>query len=89
MEDRIFGCDICMEVCPHNRKAHPSRHPELAPSQGAGERLGWEEIGSIRSNGEYEKRFEGTPLKRLGLKRLKRNLEAVAFLSRTSSKGST
>jgi epoxyqueuosine reductase len=32
MTDWLFGCDVCQEVCPWNRKAPAPREPALAPA---------------------------------------------------------
>jgi epoxyqueuosine reductase len=34
--DWVFGCDICQDVCPVNRKAQPGNHVELSPHSGIG-----------------------------------------------------
>jgi len=73
--NRLFGCDICQEVCPFNigrAKRQEIRIAELRPETGVGESLDLAEILSIRTEEAFLKRFAGTPLmraKRIGLLR--------------------
>jgi epoxyqueuosine reductase len=77
--DWAFGCDICQEVCPYNkRKATVSRWPEFSKDSGAGPYLKMEEVLDIRTDGEFEERFGGTPLTRPGRAGLLRNCCVVA-----------
>src|SRR3954463_2184574 len=72
--DWAFGCDVCQEVCPYNkRKATRSRWPEVSASCGAGPYLKIEEVLNIRTEEEFEERFGGTPLTRPGRAGLLRN----------------
>ena len=72
--DWAFGCDICQEVCPYNkRKATMSRWPEFSAGTGAGPYLKIEEVLGIRTEQEFEECFEGTPLTRPGRAGLLRN----------------
>jgi epoxyqueuosine reductase len=72
--DWAFGCDVCQEVCPYNkRKATRSRWPEFSEEAGAGQYLEIEEVLAIRSEEEFERRFVGTPLTRPGRAGLLRN----------------
>jgi epoxyqueuosine reductase len=72
--DWAFGCDVCQEVCPYNkRKATRSRWPEFSEERGAGPYLEIEEVLEIRSDAEFERRFAGTPLARPGRAGLLRN----------------
>jgi epoxyqueuosine reductase len=72
--DWAFGCDVCQEVCPYNkRKATRSRWPEFSEESGAGPYLELEEVLEIRSDEEFERRFAGTPLTRPGRAGLLRN----------------
>ncbi len=66
----VFGCDVCQDVCPWNRKAPPASHAELAP------RPEWIEPDLIdwltRDPGEWKSLLKGTALtraKRVGLVR--------------------
>jgi epoxyqueuosine reductase len=61
--DHVFGCDICQEVCPWNRK-----HP---PSGGQGASL--EELASL-TEAEFQERFRGTAVLRARYDGFRRNL---------------
>ena len=72
--DWAFGCDVCQEVCPYNkRKAARSRWPEFSEEAGAGPYLEIEGVLEIRSDEEFERFFAGTPLTRPGRAGLLRN----------------
>ena len=72
--DWAFGCDVCQEVCPYNkRKATVSRWPEFSASFGAGPYLKITEVLGIQTDGEFEDRFGETPLTRPGRAGLLRN----------------
>jgi epoxyqueuosine reductase len=72
--DWAFGCDVCQEVCPYNkRKATVSRWPEFSKDSGAGPYLKIAEVLDIRSDEEFEDHFGGTPLTRPGRAGLLRN----------------
>ena len=79
VSDWAFGCDVCQEVCPYNkRKASRSRWPEFGEEAGAGPYLEIEEVLGIRGDEEFERRFAGTPLTRPGRAGLLRNCCVVA-----------
>ena len=77
--DWAFGCDVCQEVCPYNRrKATRSRWPEFSQEAGAGSYLDVVSVLGIRTDEEFAHRFEGTPLTRPGRAGLLRNCCVVA-----------
>jgi epoxyqueuosine reductase len=72
----LFGCDICQDVCPWNRKAATSGDAEFQPR----ELLMGPEIATLLdlSAEDWLTAIRGTPLKRAKLKGLFRNLMVVA-----------
>jgi len=70
MMDWIFGCDICQEVCPVNRKAVPTREPAF--QRGDLATLDLLQLLSLTEE-EFRERFAGTPIMRAKLVGLKRN----------------
>lgn len=78
----IFGCDVCQEVCPWNRKrlaAPDTRLPSGFPSDGPG----WAAL--LRKGGGFQSRFKGSPLTRAGRRSLLRNLASAARNLRDTS----
>lgn len=76
MGRHIYGCDICQDVCPWNRTPLVSARPEWQPRTGldAPTLTG---LWSMRDD-DLRKMLKGSPMKRTGVKRLRRNL-AVAI----------
>jgi epoxyqueuosine reductase len=77
MGEWAFGCDVCQEVCPWNRKAEPGHEPALAPSGSLG-RL--ESLLELDPDA-FRARFRGTALWRTKRAGLLRNA-AVALANR-------
>jgi epoxyqueuosine reductase len=72
----LFGCDICQDVCPWNRKAPVSDVEAFQPKPG----LFWPEIERLLDMQEDEWRtlIRGTSIQRAKVKGLLRNLMVVA-----------
>jgi epoxyqueuosine reductase len=70
--DWVFGCDICQEVCPVNRKAQPGNHPEFSGKLGIGPSPSLIELLDM-DEAEFRDRYRHSPVKRTKLAGLKRN----------------
>ena len=76
MDRQIFGCDICQDVCPWNRKAPIGADSEFAPRPEL-VNPALDALAAI-DEAEFERRFNGSPVRRAGFQGLRRNL-AIAM----------
>jgi len=72
MENWVFGCDICQDVCPWNRfsKQHHEADFEASDALLSMKKEDWDNIDQE----SFDELFFGTAVKRTGLKGLKRNI---------------
>jgi epoxyqueuosine reductase len=76
MGRQVFGCDICQDVCPWNRKAPISIDPDLEPRpELVNPALDW--LASL-DEAAFERTFNSSPVRRAGFLGLRRNI-AVAM----------
>jgi epoxyqueuosine reductase len=76
MGRQVFGCDICQDVCPWNRRA-PVGGGEGMQARGELVNPALEWLAGMDAK-EFKRRFKGSPLERTGRKRLLRNV-AIAM----------
>ena len=72
MGHHIFGCDICQDVCPWNRKRHFTTDPDLQPRPAQVQPLLADLVHMSRE--EFTRRFGGTALERTQRRGLLRNV---------------
>lgn len=72
MGAHIFGCDDCLDVCPFNLRAEPTKEAAFLPSPiTAAPRL--DELASLDEQ-SFAERFSESPIKRAKLQGLQRNV---------------
>jgi len=84
--DRLFGCDACQEICPHN--THGAKRSALGERLNtsqllnihpiAGDHQALEKILSLRTEEEFNQRFQGSAVRRAKREGLVRNACVVA-----------
>jgi len=82
MQDWMFGCDICQDVCPWNRFSKPHQQPLFDPNPALQNftKRDWKEI----TQEVFSEIFRKSPVKRTKFSGLKRNLD---FLSESENDG--
>ena len=74
--DWLYGCDVCQDVCPHNRKPPGATDPALRPRFPSGT-LDADEVTSWTDE-QYRSALRGSAMKRAKLPVLQRNARIVA-----------
>lgn len=74
----FFGCDECLTVCPYAAKSKETDWCEFKPATGADpEWIDMNEILSLKSQGEFRRRFGNRALSRIHRKQALRNAKVV------------
>jgi len=72
MEQWVYGCDICQDVCPWNRFSSPHQEPDFNMREAIGKN-GWQEWEEI-THELWEEIMQDSAIRRTGYDGFKRNL---------------
>ncbi len=75
LANRLFGCDICQDVCPWNQKIIAHDEPEFSPDERVLSltRKDWYDL----EESLFDELFRNSPLQRKGFNGIKKNLEFI------------
>lgn len=73
MQNRVFGCDICQDVCPWSNNAHQHSEPWLDPRPGLLEMTRQEWVNLEEE--KFDRLFVGSAVKRAKFTGLRRNID--------------
>jgi epoxyqueuosine reductase len=76
----LFGCDICQDVCPWNKKATPTHIKAFEPNQAILTKTAneWQQL----SEETFKIIAQKSPLQRAGLETIKKNASADSFITK-------
>ncbi len=78
MNNWVFGCDICQDVCPWNRKAKPTAEPKYHPSpENRAPKL--QALAEL-DEAAFKKRFKKSPVFRAKFQNFLRNVKIISGL---------
>jgi epoxyqueuosine reductase len=73
MDQWVYGCDVCQDVCPWNRFAKPTDEPDFTLREFVGKHS-WEEWEEI-THELWDEIMQGSAIRRTGYEGFKRNLK--------------